>query len=171
VTEIFLRPGGPADVPAVLGLLDDAVTWLVAQGRPGQWGTEPLSGIPQRVALTQQQAAAGALHVAVRGGEVVGALVVGDTPGYVSPADGPELYIDLLVTRRGNAIGARLLDHARDLAREAALPKLRVDCYAGDDRGLVAYYERQGFTPTETFEVKLKDGRTWPGQILEKRIT
>jgi hypothetical protein len=38
-----IRRGGVTDVPAVLELLDKAVRWLVSQGRPGQWGTEPLS--------------------------------------------------------------------------------------------------------------------------------
>jgi hypothetical protein len=43
---------------------------------------------------------------------------------------------------------------------------LRVDCYAGDDRKLVAYYEGNGFTPTEPFTV---EGR-WPGQVLARRL-
>jgi hypothetical protein len=45
-----------------------------------------------------------------------------------------------------------------------------VDCYAGGDRALVGYYERQGFTATESFEVPLKSGVVWPGQILEQRL-
>ena len=40
--NIDIRPGTVEDVPIVLGLLDKAVRWLVARGRPGQWGTEPL---------------------------------------------------------------------------------------------------------------------------------
>lgn len=42
---------------------------------------------------------------------------------------------------------------------------LRVDCHAGDDGGLVAYYESQGLTGAETFTVG-----EWPGQVLELRI-
>lgn len=52
MTEFRIRPGGEDDVPAVLALLDGAVAWLVARGRPGQWGVDPLSANPRRVALT-----------------------------------------------------------------------------------------------------------------------
>ena len=38
----------------MLALLDGAVTWLVEQGHPDQWGTEPLSSVPQRVVLEQR---------------------------------------------------------------------------------------------------------------------
>jgi len=41
--EISMREGGPDDVPAILGMLDSCVEWLVEQGRTGQWGTEPHS--------------------------------------------------------------------------------------------------------------------------------
>jgi len=100
-------------------------------------------------------------------------MALGAAPDYVTPADGPELYVDLLVTARayaGLSIGGRLLDHARDLARARGLPRLRVDCFAGDDGGLVRYYERQGFTRTDPFEVKLKSGKVWAGQVLEQRL-
>ncbi|MGI5239588.1 hypothetical protein [Dactylosporangium sp. CA-139066] len=50
------------------------------------------------------------------------------------------------------------------MAVRRGLPLLRVDCYAGDDRALVAWYERQGLTPSETFTAG-----TWPGQVLEQR--
>ena len=40
-------------------------------------------------------------------------MALGAAPDYVTPADGPELYVDLLVTARafaGLSIGGRLLD-------------------------------------------------------------
>jgi GNAT superfamily N-acetyltransferase len=166
-----VRAGGPSDVAAVLGLLDDAVAWLVAHGRPGQWGTVPLSSIPSRVTLTEEMAAGGRLYLAVDGTEVVAALALGDSPSYVPAATEPEIYIELLVAKPGRAAGALLLAHARELARARGIGRLRVDCYAGDDRALVAYYERQGFTATEPFEVPLSSGAVWPGQILEERLT
>jgi GNAT superfamily N-acetyltransferase len=76
--------------------------------------------------------------------------------------------VNLLVTDRsfaGRGVGAALLDHARDLAVARGLGLLRVDCYAGDDRALVRYYESVGFTATEPFTVG-----EWPGQVLERRL-
>lgn len=42
--------GGPADVPVIMRLLDDAVDWLASSGRTGQWGTEHWSRVPAAVA-------------------------------------------------------------------------------------------------------------------------
>lgn len=168
-----IRVGRPGDVPAVLDLLDGAVEWLVSLGRTDQWGTQPLSSYPRRVAVTEAQARDGELHLAVDGDELLGALGVGDAPEHVPPAAEPELYITLLVTRRahaGTGVGGLLLDHARRLARERGVKLLRVDCFASEDRALVGYYERQGFTPTDPFRVRLPGGEFWPGQVLEQRL-
>jgi GNAT superfamily N-acetyltransferase len=167
-----IRAGTAADVPAVLGLLDRAVEWLVARGRTGQWGTEPASTDPRRREQARGWLASGGLYVAVVDGEVAGALVVGAAAEYVPPAVGPELYVNLLVTdrrRAGSGIGTLLLDHARQLARRAGVALLRVDCYAGADGALVRYYESQGFVATARFTVALPSG-PWPGQVLEQRL-
>jgi GNAT superfamily N-acetyltransferase len=166
---VLIRGGGPDDVDAVLALLDGATAWLVAQGRTGQWGTEPHSTNPRRVAQIIEFAESGGLHLAASpAGAVIGALAVGDALPYVPPAAEAELYVRLLVTDRahaGEGVGAGLLDHARDLARERGVTLLRVDCYAGGDGALVRYYERQGFVAIERFTVG-----DWPGQILESRV-
>ena len=39
-----IRTGTAADLETVLALMDEAVAWLVAQGRTDQWGAEPFSG-------------------------------------------------------------------------------------------------------------------------------
>ncbi|MEW9552598.1 hypothetical protein [Nonomuraea sp. NPDC050783] len=52
---------------------------------------------------------------------------------------------------------------AEALARGVGL--LRVDCYAGDDGRLVAYYESCGFTRVAPFRVK-----DWPGMLLQRRL-
>ena len=171
--KIDIRPGAVADVPAVLELLDGAVRWLVAQGRPGQWGTEPLSAEPRHHATISAAARAGGLHLAYLGGRPVGALTVGRTPGYVPSAPEPELYVNLLVSDHsyaGHNIGGRLLDHARQLARSGGAVLLRVDCYAGDDQALIRYYERQGFHRVAPFEVARDHAPAWPGQLLQDRV-
>jgi GNAT superfamily N-acetyltransferase len=87
----------------------------------------------------------------------------------VQPASEPELYVHLLLAdpaRRGAGVGAQLLEHAREEAFERGIELLRVDCWAGGDGRLIAYYEAQGFTRTATFDA---DG--WPGQVLEQRLS
>jgi GNAT superfamily N-acetyltransferase len=194
VEGLILRKGGIADVPALLKLMDIATEWLVAQGRPGQWGTEIPSERPDRIAQLTGLAESGGLWVAVdeswkepdprpqlqseetngavsteeitRG--ILGGVCVGEAMPYVKPATEPELYIRFLLADRKSkrrGVGAMLLGKARDLARDAGVELLRLDCYAGDDQKLVRWYESQGFQRVEAFTI-----RGWPGQILTQRL-
>lgn len=171
--KIDIRPGGgDSDARVILGLFDSAIAWLVARGRTGQWGSKPASEQQRYIDHAKRYGASDDLYIAMVDGKPVGALAVGDAHGYAPAATEPELYVQLLLTDRdyaGLGVGARLLDHARKLARERQRGLLRVDCYAGDDRALVGYYESQGFTATEPFTVDLED-RVWPGQLLEQRL-
>ncbi|MEU5938122.1 GNAT family N-acetyltransferase [Micromonospora sp. NPDC047548] len=170
---LTVRPGGPADATTVLRLLDTATAWLAARGRTGQWGTEPASADRRRIAQAESWAAGGGLHLARLGDTPVGALVVGAATDYVPPPTEPELYVNLLVTDRtyaGRGIGARLLAHAAELARQRGLDLLRVDCYAGADRALVRFYESCGFTATDPFTVQRPGREPWPGQVLARRL-
>lgn len=169
---ITIRQAGHSAVPEVLALLDGATEWLVARGRTDQWGTEPHSTNPRRIAQISSFADDGGLWLAEQDGRVVGALAVGAAMPYVPAADEPELYVRLLVTDRasaGQGIGGTLLDHARELARAAGVGLLRVDCFAGGDGALVRYYEKQGFTREAEFAVPVNDSE-WPGQILFQRL-
>ena len=163
--------GGPADVPAIMQMLDDAQDWLASQGRTGQWGTEHFSGVPAAVERFTTYATSSTVWLATVEGQVAGVLVTSTTPaGYVPPADEPEHYVLLLVTARaftGRGVGAALLRHALTEARAAGVGLVRVDCYDGDDHRLVAYYEQQGFTSLGTFTTR--DG-TWPGRLLGQRV-
>ncbi|OKI45253.1 GNAT family N-acetyltransferase [Micromonospora sp. CB01531] len=170
---LIIRPGGPGDARTVLRLLDTATAWLAARGRTGQWGTEPASRDPRRIAQADAWATSGGLHLAGLGDTPVGALVVGTATEYVPPATEPELYVNLLVSDRayaGHGIGARLLAYAAELARDRGLGLLRVDCYGGDDRALVGFYESCGFTATDPFTVDRPGRPPWPGQVLERRL-
>ncbi|KAJ5301833.1 hypothetical protein N7508_006696 [Penicillium antarcticum] len=179
-TDIAIVRATVDDVPAVLRLLDDAVKWLVSHDRTGQWGTSPFSENPKRAErLTEFATTGSGLWLAVKvadlptvNGEapvIIGALAVGDKMPYAPSVSEPELYVRLLVTDRrwaGNGIGTRLLEHARDLANEAGISLLRVDCYAGDDGKLIQYYESQGFGRSE--RLNLEGG--WPCQVLAQRL-
>ncbi|NBE97516.1 GNAT family N-acetyltransferase [Nonomuraea sp. KC401] len=164
---MHIRKGG--DVPAVLAMFDSAVNWLVSQGRTGQWGSRPFTGDAKRTRQITGWAENGGMRIAEVGGRPAGCLVVGDPHDYVKPADESELYVQCLVIDRafaGHGVGRALLDHAYELARERGVSLLRVDCYAGDDGRLVAYYEGCGFTRTAPFTVG-----EWPGMLLQRRVT
>ncbi|MEU5898002.1 MULTISPECIES: GNAT family N-acetyltransferase [Streptomyces] len=171
--HIKIRQGGADDVPAVLALFDGAVEWLVSQGRTGQWGTRPWSQNPKAVALVEKYLTTGEPWIAEIDGEVVGTVTLTDGPGgdIIPAADEPERYIHLLAAdhRRfaGRGVGRALLAHAVEETRRQGVRLLRVDCYRGEDRALVRYYESNGFTATEPFTGP--DG-SWPGQVLAQRV-
>ncbi|GAB4052553.1 GNAT family N-acetyltransferase [Catellatospora paridis] len=172
LTPPAIRPGGIDDVAIVLTLMDRATEWLVSIGRADQWGTEPHSTNPKRIAQIEGFARSGGLWIAEVGGTPVGALSVGDALPYVAPADEPELYVQLLISDRSSpvrGVGAALLAHARGLAVQQGVALLRLDCFAGGEGALVRYYERQGFTRGQAFSVAQPD-RDWPGRILTFRL-
>jgi ribosomal protein S18 acetylase RimI-like enzyme len=168
MTDVALRPGGADDLAMLLALFDEAVAWLAAAGRAGQWGSRPWSSEPLRVARVRGLLSGGELTVAEVGALPAGGLVLaGRPPPYAPPVQEPELYVTLLIVSRrfaGRGVGAALLDAARAEVRRRGAALLRVDCWAGGDGRLVAYYRDAGFTATDRFAV---DG--WPGQVLEWR--
>lgn len=171
--EIAIREGTPDDIPVILAMLDSAVEWLAAQGRTGQWGSKPLSENPKTLESVTRYMDEGVTYIAEADGVPAATLTLTDAPGaYLAhlPSPGePERYIHWLASDRrfkGHGIGSALLTHAAGATHAAGVSLLRVDCYAGDDRGLVAYYEANGFTPTHAFTVN----DSWPGQLLERRV-
>jgi GNAT superfamily N-acetyltransferase len=168
---IRVRPGGLADAPAVLNMLDSAVVWMNGRGNTEQWGTTPYSRKPGGVARVQRYMTENAPYIAELDGTPAGALVLDSGPSPqmpIAPAGEPERYVRLLVSDRrhaGRGIGAALLAHAVEETRRAGVELLRVDCWAGGGGELVAFYERNGFTPTDRFL-----SGDWPGQVLARRV-
>ncbi|MET9291047.1 GNAT family N-acetyltransferase [Streptomyces sp. NPDC003077] len=168
---IRIRPGSLDDAPAVLDLLDSAVTWMNSRGNTEQWGTTPYSRKPGGVARIERYMTENTPYIAEWHGAPVGALVLDSGPSPqmpIAPAGEPERYVRLLVSDRrhaGQGIGAALLAHAAEETRRAGVELLRVDCWAGGGGELVAFYERNGFTPTDRFL-----SGTWPGQVLARRV-
>ncbi|AIA01762.1 GNAT family N-acetyltransferase [Streptomyces noursei] len=169
--DLRIRPGGPADAPAILDMLDAAVAWMNARGNTEQWGTTPYSQKPGGVARVERYTTENAPYIAELAGTAVGALVLDSGPSPqmpIAPAGEPERYVRLLVSDRRHAglgVGAALLAHAVEETRRAGVQLLRVDCWAGGGGELVAFYERNGFTSTEPFR-----SGTWPGQVLAQRV-
>ncbi|WP_214324975.1 GNAT family N-acetyltransferase [Nonomuraea sediminis] len=163
-----IRVAGSSDVAAVLGMFDSAVAWLVAQGRTGQWGSEPFTGNAKRTAQVEAWVGSGGMRIAEVDGQAAGCVTVGAPVAYVEPAPEPELYVQGLVTDQrfaGRGVGRTLLEWAGQEARRRGVGLLRVDCYAGDDGKLVTFYESCGFVREAPFTVG-----TWPGQVLQRRI-
>ncbi|MEW2429272.1 GNAT family N-acetyltransferase [Micromonospora sp. NPDC047644] len=169
--DVRIRRGGPADAPAVLGMLDSAVVWMNDRGNTEQWGTTSFSEKPERVEQVDRYLSEKLPYIAEVDGTPAAALVLDSGPDPrlpISPAEEPERFVRLLVSDRrfaGRKLGSALLAHAVAETRRAAVRLLRVDCWAGGGGELVAYYERHGFTPTETFLVG-----SWPGQVLAQRV-
>lgn len=155
---MHFRAGSSEDTDAVLALFDANVAWLVERGREAQWGSEPWSASPKLRGMVRDLLSDGVVTIAEIDGEVVGASVVTDHPmPYVPPLDVPERYLELLIaspTHRGQGIGHHLIERARALTVADGIEIMRVDCWSGGDRRLVAYYAGEGFTPTEEIEVR-----------------
>ncbi|KUJ66913.1 GCN5 family acetyltransferase [Streptomyces albus subsp. albus] len=168
---IRIRPGSLADAPAILDMLDGAVAWMNDRGNTEQWGTTPYSRKPGGVARVERYTTENDPYLAELDGTPVGALVLGSGPSPqmpIAPAEEPERYVRLLVSDRRHAglgIGSALLAHAAEQTRRAGVQLLRVDCWAGGGGELVAFYERNGFTPTDRFS-----SDSWPGQVLARRV-
>jgi GNAT superfamily N-acetyltransferase len=164
---VRLRPATVADLDTVGALFDGAVRWLTEQGRTGQWGTEPFSTDPKRMETVRRRLT-GEAWIAEVDGRAAAFMALGEPQPHIPPTDVPELYVASLVGARfpeARGAGRLLLKHAEARGIEDGVERIRVDCYAGDDRALVAFYVSAGFTPTDTFMVD-----TWPGQVLELRL-
>ncbi|WP_322081048.1 GNAT family N-acetyltransferase [Burkholderia sp. BCC1972] len=167
--ERVIRRAGAPDVPAVLAIFDEVIAWFAAIGNVGQWGPEPWSTSPKRIALVTDACALPEAWVAEGpGGRILGALILGEAMPYVPAATEPEIYVRVLVASRdarARGVGRRLMAFADDRARAAGVTRLRVDCYGGGTGALVRFYESCGYERISTFDV---DG--WPGQLLGRRL-
>lgn len=155
---MHFRAGSSDDTEDVLALFDANIAWLVERGRSEQWGSEPWSGNPKMETFVRDLLADGVVTIADINGDVVGASIVTDHPmPYVPAIAEPERYLKLLIAspaHRGQKIGHRLIELARQRTVAEGIGLLRVDCWSGGDRRLVAYYESEGFVPAEEIEVR-----------------
>jgi GNAT superfamily N-acetyltransferase len=167
--ETVIRRASAHDVPAVLEIFDDVIAWFVSIGNEGQWGSEPWSTQPRRIALVTEACALPDAWVAAdQDGRVLGALILGESMPYVPPATAPEIYVRVLVASRdarARGVGRRLMAFADERARAAGVGRLRVDCYGGGTGALVRFYESCGYERISTFDVE-----GWPGQLLGRRV-
>lgn len=167
--NLAIRRASVADAPAILKVFDDVIAWFVEMGNVGQWGTEPWSASPRRIAQVLEACAMpDAWVVAGPGGHIHGVLVLGEPMAYVPPATEPEVYVRWLIAARDTpvrGIGWRLMAFADERARAAGVRRMRVDCYAGGTGALVRFYESCGYERISTFDLE-----GWPGQLLGRSL-
>lgn len=140
--------GGPDDLGPFVELLEAVGAWLWDRG-VRQW--EPGSQRLQRP-LFRHFLADGALLLARDAGGLCGGAIVTRhaTPEWRGQPGGSAYLHKLAVARRaaGSGLGDRLLEAAAGWARARALPRLRLDCWDGNET-LRAYYRDRHFAEGE----------------------
>jgi ribosomal protein S18 acetylase RimI-like enzyme len=124
-----LRPATPADLPAILALLARVIPQLHAQGN-FQWDDH----YPTREVFLHDIARY-ELWLAEIDGQLAGFITITTAPEPAYEAAGLDSAEPAIVTHRlavdlafrGQGIGIALLNHAEVLARELAIPVLRLD--------------------------------------------
>ncbi|KAI1162986.1 acetyltransferase [Nemania serpens] len=86
------------------------------------------------------------------------------------------IYLEALITdfRTGawrKGAGAALIEHARQFCRERGKSIIYLDSYAGNDRKLVKYYEKQGCTVVDDFAGPNASGSIWHGTFYRMDVT
>ena len=149
-SQILISEATEADYQGISEILDEACRWLAEQGIR-QW-TAPFGEDYIRHKIAGRE-----FHVITLAGQPVGvfrllwsdAVFWGDVPDDAA-------YIHTLAVRRayaGQGIGQRAIEWASGRARQQSRKYLRLDCMAGS-QPLKSYYERLGFTPVGTRNVR-----------------
>jgi len=136
-------PAKLEDIDTVLGILDEAATWIIEQRLPSVW--KP-GGFSRQTFL--EQISRGEVHIGM----------VDDTPAGTITLQWADLvfwgeqqpnagYVHKLAVRpayTGQKTGVEMLKWAESVARKAGKEFLRLNCLA-EDRKIRDYYERVGF--------------------------
>jgi protein-tyrosine phosphatase len=136
-------PAKPEDIDTVLGILDEAAAWIIAQKLPSVW--KP-GGFSREAFL--DQISRGEVHIGLVHGEPAGTVTLQWSDlvfwGEQQPDSG---YVHKLAVRpvyAGKKLGVEMLRWAENKARTASKKFLRLNCLAAD-RKIRDYYESAGF--------------------------
>jgi len=160
------RPVQSRDLPALLAIYNQIVAASTAIYRD-----EPTT-LEERAAWLAGRTAAGfPVIVAECGGEVLGYASYGEFrgafPGYRFTV---EHSVHLGERARGQGIGAVLMGHLMDLAREAGV-HVMLGAVDADNAASLRFHEKLGFAPTgRLHEVGFKFGRWLDLVFVEKRF-
>ncbi|KAF2853075.1 hypothetical protein T440DRAFT_552889 [Plenodomus tracheiphilus IPT5] len=119
--------------------------------------------------------------------KVAGSIVQGSFPSYILEQPNLEalvqkaveradcIYLGALVSdfrvgvlRKG--AGSVLLQRVKQYALETGTAAVYLDCWAGNEEGLVGFYKSQGFVPVDDFHAKKEDGSIWHGKLMRMDI-
>jgi L-amino acid N-acyltransferase len=159
------RPAAEADVAAILAIYNAiiATSTAIYRDEPTTW--------EERAAWLAARGAAGfPVLVAERGGEVLGFASYGEFrgafPGYRQSV---EHSVHVAAGGRGLGVGAALMGHLLDLAREAGL-HVMVGAIDADNAASLRFHEKLGFAECAHFhEVGAKFGR-WLDLVFVEKI-
>ena len=148
-----------ADTKFIISSFDSALPWLASVGSGAQWGAEPFSERPkfcQEIKELVEGSAGidgGMAWIADvpypndEGSVPAGAIVLSKNPPSYAPSQSvavpvPEIYIRILITDQalGDAakgVGSKLIEFARNQAKQEGAELLRVDCWKGGSDSLL----------------------------------
>lgn len=160
------RPAEPRDLPTLLAIYNQIVATSTAIYRD-----EPTTLEERAAWLSARRAAGFPVIVAERGGEVLGYASYGEFrgafPGYRFTV---EHSVHLSESARGQGVGATLMGHLLDLAREAGV-HVMLGAVDADNAASLRFHEKLGFAPTgRLHEVGWKFGRWLDLVFVEKRL-
>nr|POF17818.1 hypothetical protein CFP56_13230 [Quercus suber] len=196
-TPLTIRPAtlAASDHELYIDLKDSQIEWLSSVGSTAQWGTElsrkanPAITEKTRgwVERSERQAPWGrdwvrafvAESSASPGTAVAGLVLEAKAAAYTRAVlpeqddSDPFVYLTYLLSNRHagperKGAGAALIEFAKEQTRSVGLQRLCLDCWNGNDRKLVNYYESQGFKPLGDFVAPGDD--KWPGCVMEMRL-
>jgi L-amino acid N-acyltransferase YncA len=160
------RAAEPRDLPALLAIYNQIVATSTAIYR------DDPTNLEERAAwLAARQAAGYPVIVAERGAEVLGFASYGEFrgafPGYRFTV---EHSVHIGEGARGLGVGATLMGHLTDLAREAGV-HVMLGAVDADNSASLKFHEKLGFAPTgRLHEVGWKFGRWLDLVFVEKRL-
>ena len=174
---MLIRATTPADVPAVMTIIEEARRTIATLGID-QWQ----NGSPNE-AMILADVKAGQSRVALVNGEVVGtfALIENGEPVYASIEDGTWQTPDrdaagewsylaihrvaISVSHRGSGISTAVIRHAEESARILGRTSLRIDTHEGNVV-MRRMLERHGFVPCGTIHLENGDPRVAYEKII-----
>lgn len=141
-----IEPAQPAELSAVIAIIDEAAAWLHAKGIAKQW---PSPTPPSFVEFMEKQIARGDVYLVRIDGDAIGTFRFDwrDEELWINDPDGGG-YVHTFAIRpcaHGKGVGAAMMAWAKQHVRERGKKYLRLDCW-GENEPLKKYYAGLGFT-------------------------
>jgi GNAT superfamily N-acetyltransferase len=165
--QLELQAAGPDDLEQVQKILSESARWMREQrGVTDQWPERFPDGV------IADAIAAGEVFLARVGSDVIGTIRIQDADEAAWGEDEAQaIYVHSLAVRRdrrGQGLGAAILDQVQKDAGAAGKPLLRLDCLA-TNTGLRRYYNKLGFTCRGNVVQRIGKSR-WTSSLFERSI-